>query len=185
MGFRIAYRTRTGRRCGCERYNGVSRSIRGSKVTYDAYSRVLSVALLDVRARSAHQVYRRKHQEWRGCHSAGGQETLSACTSGTSCYEPQAYAHRANIDFDGQITNNVVTNQSANATLALGASPIMATAPEEMADLSKVIGSLLINFGTIQNLDGMLAAGKYSDHMAQTWITRLNCAHGNQEETPM
>ena len=59
-----------------------------------------------------------------------------------------------------QITNNVVTNQSANATLALGASPIMATAPEEMADLSKVIGALLVNFGTIQNLDGMLAAGK-------------------------
>ena len=36
----------------------------------------------------------------------------------------------------------------------------MATAPEEMADLSKAIGALLVNFGTIQNLDGMLAAGK-------------------------
>ncbi|EKM54330.1 uncharacterized protein PHACADRAFT_123292 [Phanerochaete carnosa HHB-10118-sp] len=59
-----------------------------------------------------------------------------------------------------QITNNVVTNQSANATLALGASPIMATAPEEMADLSKVTGALLVNFGTIQNLDGMLEAGR-------------------------
>ena len=53
-----------------------------------------------------------------------------------------------------------MTTQSANATLALGASPIMATAPEEMEDLSKVIGGLLINFGTIQNLDGMLAAGE-------------------------
>ncbi|KAI0356149.1 Hydroxyethylthiazole kinase [Trametes cingulata] len=58
-----------------------------------------------------------------------------------------------------QITNNVVTTQSANATLALGASPIMATAPEEMSDLSKAAGALLVNFGTIQNLDGMLAAG--------------------------
>ncbi|KAI9067159.1 Hydroxyethylthiazole kinase [Trametes sanguinea] len=58
-----------------------------------------------------------------------------------------------------QITNNVVTTQSANATLALGASPIMATAPEEMADLSKAAGALLVNFGTIQNLDGMLASG--------------------------
>ncbi|PSS37857.1 hypothetical protein PHLCEN_2v325 [Hermanssonia centrifuga] len=65
-----------------------------------------------------------------------------------------------------QITNNVVTNQSANATLALGASPIMATAPEEMADLSKAIGALLINFGTIQNLDGMLAAGLLSTWQA-------------------
>ncbi|EJF65143.1 Hydroxyethylthiazole kinase [Dichomitus squalens LYAD-421 SS1] len=58
-----------------------------------------------------------------------------------------------------QITNTVVTTQSANATIALGASPIMATAPEEMGDLGKVAGSLLVNFGTIQNLDGMLVAG--------------------------
>ncbi|KAI0695537.1 Hydroxyethylthiazole kinase family-domain-containing protein [Cytidiella melzeri] len=62
-----------------------------------------------------------------------------------------------------QITNNVVTTQSANATLALGASPIMATAPEEMEDLSRVTGALLVNFGTIQNLDGMLAAGKQAN----------------------
>ncbi|KAI0793245.1 Hydroxyethylthiazole kinase [Abortiporus biennis] len=59
-----------------------------------------------------------------------------------------------------QITNNVVTTQSANATLALGGSPIMATAPQEMDDLSAVFGALLVNFGTIQNLDGMLVAGK-------------------------
>lgn len=58
-----------------------------------------------------------------------------------------------------QITNNVVTNQSANATLALGASPIMATSPQEMEDLSKVTGALLINFGTIQDINGMLEAG--------------------------
>ncbi|CDO76183.1 hypothetical protein BN946_scf185037.g6 [Trametes cinnabarina] len=58
-----------------------------------------------------------------------------------------------------QITNNVVTTQSANATLALGASPIMATAPEEMEDLSEAAGALLVNFGTIQNIDGMLASG--------------------------
>ena len=36
----------------------------------------------------------------------------------------------------------------------------MATAPEEMADLAKVAGALLVNFGTIQNLDGMLTAGQ-------------------------
>ena len=38
----------------------------------------------------------------------------------------------------------------------------MATAPEEMADLARVAGALLVNFGTIQNLDGMLAAGEYA-----------------------
>lgn len=55
----------------------------------------------------------------------------------------------------------MVTNQSANATLALGASPIMATAPQEMEDLSRVIGALLVNFGTISDKEGMLSAGNY------------------------
>lgn len=58
-----------------------------------------------------------------------------------------------------KITNNVVINQSANVTLALGASPIMATAPQEMEDLSKVSGALLVNFGTITDKAGMLEAG--------------------------
>ncbi|KAL5631955.1 hypothetical protein ACGC1H_000098 [Rhizoctonia solani] len=62
-----------------------------------------------------------------------------------------------------QITNNVVIAQSANATLALGASPIMATAPEEMDDLGKVAGGLLVNFGTITNKAGMLVAGKVAN----------------------
>jgi thiamine-phosphate diphosphorylase/hydroxyethylthiazole kinase len=62
-----------------------------------------------------------------------------------------------------QITNVVVTNQSANATLALGASPIMATAPEEMRDLSRIPGALLINFGTITDKGGMILAGQYAN----------------------
>lgn len=62
-----------------------------------------------------------------------------------------------------QITNNVVMNQSANATLALGASPIMATAVQEMEDLSKISGALLVNFGTISDKSGMLEAGKFAN----------------------
>ena len=58
-----------------------------------------------------------------------------------------------------QITNYVAVTQSANVTLALGASPIMATAPPEMEDLSKSISALLVNFGTIGDLQGMLIAG--------------------------
>lgn len=50
--------------------------------------------------------------------------------------------------------------QSANVTLALGGSPIMATAPPEMEDLSKIIGGLLVNFGTIGDLQGMMIAGR-------------------------
>ncbi|KAG9016372.1 hypothetical protein FRB90_003081 [Tulasnella sp. 427] len=62
-----------------------------------------------------------------------------------------------------QITNNVVINQSANATLALGASPIMATAAVEQEDLAKIPGGLLVNFGTVTDKEGMLAAGKWAN----------------------
>lgn len=60
-----------------------------------------------------------------------------------------------------KITNNVVATQSANITLALGASPIMATAADEMEDLSRVFGASLINIGTLtaQTKAGMLKAG--------------------------
>ena len=37
----------------------------------------------------------------------------------------------------------------------------MANAPEEMQDLSGVIGALLINIGTITNNQEMLLAGEY------------------------
>ncbi|KAF7361925.1 TMP-TENI-domain-containing protein [Mycena venus] len=62
-----------------------------------------------------------------------------------------------------QMTNTVVANQSANITLALGASPMMATAPEEMADLSKLSHALLVNIGTLvaDSLQGMLKAGRF------------------------
>ena len=36
----------------------------------------------------------------------------------------------------------------------------MATSPQEMEDLSKISGSLLVNFGTISDIDGMLEAGE-------------------------
>lgn len=49
-----------------------------------------------------------------------------------------------------QITNTVVTTQSANITLAAGASPIMATAPEEVGELAAVAGGVLINIGTLR-----------------------------------
>ncbi|KAF8070002.1 thiamine biosynthetic bifunctional enzyme Thi4 [Lyophyllum atratum] len=49
-----------------------------------------------------------------------------------------------------QITNNVVATQSANITLALGGSPIMATEPQEMEDLSHICNALLVNIGTLR-----------------------------------
>jgi len=40
-----------------------------------------------------------------------------------------------------------VINDSANATIAVGASPIMATNPRDVMDLSPAIGALLVNIG--------------------------------------
>ncbi|KAG6372408.1 Hydroxyethylthiazole kinase family-domain-containing protein [Boletus reticuloceps] len=62
-----------------------------------------------------------------------------------------------------QIINIVVANQSANATLALGASPIMASALEEMYDLSRVLSALLINLGTVTDNESMLTAGRFAN----------------------
>ena len=47
------------------------------------------------------------------------------------------------------ITNYVVMNNTANALLALGASPVMAHALEEVADMVKIASALAINIGTL------------------------------------
>ncbi|HPJ96917.1 MAG TPA: hydroxyethylthiazole kinase [Syntrophales bacterium] len=47
------------------------------------------------------------------------------------------------------ITNYVVMNSTANALLALGASPVMAHAPEEVADIVDIASALVINIGTL------------------------------------
>jgi hydroxyethylthiazole kinase len=47
------------------------------------------------------------------------------------------------------ITNFVVMNTTANALLAMGASPVMAHAEEEMADMVAIASALVINIGTL------------------------------------
>lgn len=60
------------------------------------------------------------------------------------------------------ITNVVVTNFTANGLLALGASPVMAYAKEEVADMAKIAGALVLNIGTLTHdeIEAMLIAGK-------------------------
>jgi len=58
------------------------------------------------------------------------------------------------------ITNYVVMNNSANALLAIGASPIMAHSREEMAEMLSFCGALVINIGTLDS----------------TWVTRMQYA---------
>lgn len=59
------------------------------------------------------------------------------------------------------ITNYVTVNDCANATLAVGASPIMADALEEVAEISSSASSLVLNMGTLNNASvaSMLKAG--------------------------
>ena len=47
------------------------------------------------------------------------------------------------------ITNYVVMNSTANALLALGASPVMAHAEEEVSDMVNIAKALVINIGTL------------------------------------
>ncbi len=61
-----------------------------------------------------------------------------------------------------QITNYVVMNETANATLALGALPVMAHAHEEVEEMVALAGALVLNIGTLSHhwIDAMLLAGK-------------------------
>src|SRR5207237_10874363 len=61
-----------------------------------------------------------------------------------------------------QITNYVVMNETANATLALGALPVMAHAPQEAGEMAAAAGALVLNIGTLSEhwVEAMLLAGK-------------------------
>lgn len=65
------------------------------------------------------------------------------------------------------ITNNVVMNQSANAVLAIGGSPIMASDLKEMEDIMNVSDALLLNIGTIREeiFESMLIAGRCANKL--------------------
>ena len=61
-----------------------------------------------------------------------------------------------------QITNYVVMNETANATLALGALPVMAHAREEVEEMVGLAGALVLNIGTLSEhwIEAMLLAGR-------------------------
>jgi len=64
-----------------------------------------------------------------------------------------------------QITNYVVMNETANATLALGALPVMAHAREEVEEMAAIADALVLNIGTLSPhwVDAMIAAGKVAN----------------------
>jgi hydroxyethylthiazole kinase len=64
-----------------------------------------------------------------------------------------------------QITNYVVMNETANATLALGALPVMAHAREEVEEMVGLAGALVLNIGTLSPhwVEAMLLAAQVAN----------------------
>ncbi|MCD0456991.1 hydroxyethylthiazole kinase [Chryseobacterium sp. LC2016-27] len=70
------------------------------------------------------------------------------------------------------ITNYVVMNNTANAVLAIGASPIMAHAKSEVEEMVNISHSLVINIGTLDEYweEAMLLAAKKANELNKPWI---------------
>ncbi len=69
---------------------------------------------------------------------------------------------RARAPLVHHLTNYVTVNDCANVTLAIGGSPIMATAIEEAGAIARISAAVVINIGTLNrdSVESMLAAGK-------------------------
>jgi hydroxyethylthiazole kinase len=80
--------------------------------------------------------------------------TISAGTSLRDLRERKPLIH--------QITNYVVMNETANATLALGALPVMAHAREEVEEMVGLASALVLNIGTLSPhwIEAMVLAGR-------------------------
>jgi hydroxyethylthiazole kinase len=70
------------------------------------------------------------------------------------------------------VTNLVAMTLSANALIAVGASPIMSAAPEEAGDLAAISGALVVNMGTLTRdwVEGALAATAGANRAGVPWV---------------
>ncbi|MCE7056281.1 hydroxyethylthiazole kinase [Algoriphagus sp. AGSA1] len=70
------------------------------------------------------------------------------------------------------ITNFVVMNNSANALLAVGASPIMSHAHSEVEDMVNICQSLVINIGTLDEyfVKSMILAAQKANELNKPWV---------------
>jgi len=59
------------------------------------------------------------------------------------------------------ITNYVTVNDCANITICAGGAPVMADAPEEVAEMTSFAGALVLNIGTLnaEQVESMILAG--------------------------
>lgn len=65
------------------------------------------------------------------------------------------------------ITNSVTINDCANITICTGAAPVMAEAPEEVAEMVAAAGALVLNIGTLSavQVEAMLIAGRRANEL--------------------
>lgn len=77
------------------------------------------------------------------------------------------HAVRKNVPLIHNITNYVTVNDTANAVLAIGASPIMADDIEEAADITAISSALVLNMGTLnaRTILSMTASGKRANEL--------------------
>lgn len=70
------------------------------------------------------------------------------------------------------ITNYVVMNNTANALLAVGASPLMSHAKAEIDDLAKISNALVVNIGTLAEnwIESMQLASSIFHTLAKPWV---------------
>lgn len=70
------------------------------------------------------------------------------------------------------VTNYVVMNNTANALLAVGASPIMAHAHSEIDEMTGLCASLVINIGTLDEYweQSMLSAAKKANQLNKPYV---------------
>ncbi len=79
---------------------------------------------------------------------------------------------RARAPLVHSITNLVVTNSTANALLAIGASPAMVEAEQESAEFAAIADALVINLGTMTEARarGMAAAAAAARPAGTPWV---------------
>ena len=65
------------------------------------------------------------------------------------------------------ITNYVTVNDCANACLAIGASPVMADAIDEVADMVAISQALVLNIGTLNvtKVESMISSGRKANEL--------------------
>lgn len=77
------------------------------------------------------------------------------------------YSIKAKKPLVHHITNYVTANDCANIVLAIGGSPVMADAIEEVEDMVTIASALVINIGTLNNVkvESMIKAGKKANEI--------------------